>query len=233
MDERDDFDLLETHARTLFVHNERDRLLTTNEPNGRLAPRVYIARSAGGDIVRFRPDVPTALKAELSELAGYLPPYRHEPSSGEFNAVLEALEQSGRVEETFEGPALRFPADIETPAHDLLRVTPANVDILPERFDLTNEIVGRQPCFAIVADGEVRALSYTSRLSEQAAEVGANTDEEYRGRGYAASLVTAWAIETRRLGRTPLYSTWWANAASRALAKKLRLIPYAVDFHAR
>ena len=230
---RDDFALLEIQARTLFVSNDRDRLLTTNEPHGRPAPRVFIGRSAGGDVVRFRADVPTALKAEVAELAGFLPPYRHEPSSGEYNAILEALERYGRVEDTFEGPAFRFPEDIEAPAHDLLRITSANVDILPARFDLTDEIEGRQPCFAIVADGEVRALSYTSRLSEVAAEAGANTDEEYRRRGYAASLVAAWARETRALGRIPLYSTWWANTASRTLAARLRVIPYATDFWAR
>lgn len=230
MSANDDFELLQIQARTLFVHNDRDRIVVTNEPNGRAAPRVFIGRSAGGDVVRFRADVPTALKAELTELAGYLPPYRHEPSSGEYNAILEALERYRAVEASFEGPAFRFPEEIESHPGDLLRITPENVAILPERFDLTDEIEGRQPCFGIVADGEVRALSYTSRLGEGSAEAGANTDEGYRRRGYAAALVAAWATETRALGRTPLYSTWWANTASRALAAKLGLIPYATDF---
>jgi GNAT superfamily N-acetyltransferase len=222
---------MDLQARTLFVHNERDRLLVTNEPNGVRAPRVFVGRTAGGDVVRFRADVPTALKGELAGLAEHLPPFRFGPSSGEFNAIIEALARYSAVGTVFEGPAFRFPEELEMP-QGLLRITPENVGILPEHFDLTEEISARQPCFAGLVDGEVVALSYTSRLSERAAEVGANTDEAYRGRGLAAALVTAWAVETRAQGRIPLYSTWWENRESLALARKLGLLAYGVDFHA-
>jgi len=230
--ERAEFQLLTTQTETLFVHNTLDRLVMTNEPNGRTAPRVFIGRSAGGDVIRFRYDVPTSLKAELAELAGLLPPYRHGPSSGEFNPIIEALARYQPVETVFEGPAFRFPPEIDLPP-GVARITPLNVHLLPEHFDLRDEIVERQPCYAVVADGVPVSLAYTSRRSQWAAEVGTNTTEEHRGRGYAATAVTAWAAETRARGRIPLYSTWWENAASRALARKLRLIPYAVDFHAR
>jgi len=53
------------------------------------------------------------------------------------------------------------------------------------------------------------------------------TIERCRGRGHWALVVSAWRDAEEREGRIPLYSTAWDNAASRALAAKLGLIPCA------
>lgn len=63
-----------------------------------------------------------------------------------------------------------------------------------------------------------------------AAEAGIETVAPFRGRGYAPRVAIAWARQVRSLGLTPLYSTDWSNHASLAVARKLKLVPFAADF---
>ena len=71
------------------------------------------------------------------------------------------------------------------------------------------------------------SLGFSARLSERVAEAGVNTLEAYRGRGYAPTVVAAWAHAIRATGRIPLYSTSWDNHASRTVARKLGLVQMA------
>jgi len=87
-----------------------------------------------------------------------------------------------------------------------------------------------QPCVAIVADGRLASLCFSSRNTPIAAEAGVNTLEEFRGRGYAPAVVAAWGQAVRAEGRIPLYSTSWDNLASRSVARKLGLVLYGADF---
>ena len=82
---------------------------------------------------------------------------------------------------------------------------------------------------ALVEDGAAVSLGFSARLTTRVAEAGVNTVEAYRGRGYAPTVVTAWAHAIRATGRIPLYSTSWDNRASRAVARKLGLVQYAAD----
>ena len=88
-----------------------------------------------------------------------------------------------------------------------------------------------RPCVAVVRGGAAVALCHSSRRSGVAAEAGVETLSAFRGRGYGAAVVAAWARAVRRESLLPLYSTSWDNAASRALARRLGLVPYAEDWH--
>ena len=44
-------------------------------------------------------------------------------------------------------------------------------------------------------------------------------------------VVAGWARAVREAGVEPLYSTSWQNAASRAVARKLALVPFGSDVH--
>ena len=45
-----DLALMNLHIRALFLTDERDRLLTTNEPDPPPAPRLYLGRTTTGNL---------------------------------------------------------------------------------------------------------------------------------------------------------------------------------------
>ena len=107
-------------------------------------------------------------------------------------------------------------------------------------FDLSGlpDLPGRpdpQPetdCFAIVRGGRIVSACWTSRfLPGEAAEAGVETRSLERGQGHALRVVSAWASAMRQAGVEPLYSTQWGNAPSRAVARKLGLVPIGEDLH--
>jgi predicted GNAT family acetyltransferase len=85
--------------------------------------------------------------------------------------------------------------------------------------------------FALVVDGRAVAVCCTVRQTSEAHEAGVETVPAFRGCGYAAQVVTAWASAVRERGQVPLYSTSWQNEASRAVARKLGLIQFGNDLH--
>src|SRR5690606_39022022 len=111
----------------------------------------------------------------------------------------------------------------------------ANRDLLREMPDWGSGIESEArfeesgPCFVAVEDGIAVSICASVRLTDHAAEAGLETHERYRGRGHAANVVAAWARAIRDTDRIPLYSTSWANHASRAVARKLGLIAYGSD----
>ena len=121
--------------------------------------------------------------------------------------------------------------EIPAPEHEVVPVTTANDDLVRPVFPvLADDVHWRQPCLAIIADGRLASLCYSSRNTPVAAEAGVDTLEEFRGRGYAPAVVAAWARAVRAEGRIPLYSTSWDNLASRSVARKLGLVLYGADF---
>lgn len=71
-------------------------------------------------------------------------------------------------------------------------------------------------------DDEVVCTCHTPARNAQVAEAGVWTRDDWRGRGLASRMVTAWA--TMHAPETTLfYSTDKENAASQAVARKLAL----------
>ena len=123
----------------------------------------------------------------------------------------------------------------------LVAVVPGGEVLLERHFSAAlPELSLRQPCFALVENGHAVSLCCCARSSGAspaavgvgaAAEAWVETAPGQRGRGYAARTVAAWARSIRALGLEPLYSTSWENRASRAVARRLGLIPYGEDLH--
>ena len=232
-----DWDLMQIHVRALYRHDDRNRLLAVNEPGDPRSddpppPRLFLGRTRAGHLWQFRHDVAESLAAELESLLAT------EPVGADISrppGCLEALQatllQHGQITGTWSGPAWRFPDGIPAPDHEVIPVTMATVDLVRPAFpSLADDLPWCQPCVAIVADGRLASLCFSSRNTPIAAEAGVNTLEEFRGRGYAPAVVAAWGQAVRAEGRIPLYSTSWDNLASRSVARKLGLVLYGADF---
>jgi RimJ/RimL family protein N-acetyltransferase len=135
------------------------------------------------------------------------------------------------VEQTEAGPAYCFPQTLPAASGPVL-VTDENAEMLrPLLQAWIPDVRLCPPLFALQVDGQAVAVCASVRITSDAYEAGVETSPAYRGRGYAAQVVTAWAHAVRELGRVPLYSTSWQNTASRALARKLGLVHFGSDVH--
>jgi RimJ/RimL family protein N-acetyltransferase len=230
------WDLMPIHVSALYHHDERNRLLAVNEPghprpDDSAPPRLYIGRTREGLSWRFRHDLPEWLIAELEMMLAAEPvevdlsqPPRCLP------ALQATLARDAPLAGTWSGPAWHFPDEIPASEHEVVRVTTADDDLVRPVFPLlADDLPWCQPCLAIIADGRLASLCFSSRNTPIAAEAGVNTLEEFRGRGYAPAVVGAWGQAVRAEGRIPLYSTSWDNLASRSVAHKLGLVLYGAD----
>ncbi len=112
----------------------------------------------------------------------------------------------------------------------MTRITPTNLHLL-QRMVFDVQAVGRdldatEPWMTMIVNGAAVTTCYSVRLTDRAAEARVDTLEGHRGRGYATSVVAAWAVAVRQTGRIPLYGTSWDNHASQAVARKIGLIQY-------
>lgn len=226
----DDCALMGIRADTLFTYDARGRMLRSNELEGRPAPRVFLGRTATGQVLLFGEWLPDAAARRLESVIARF------PADGELRlppaalaAVREALDEHAPVTEEGGGPAYRFPEAITRPA-EVVQVTEANIDVVRETYPwLFRELADWWPCFAVVRDGAAVSVCFSSRIGVAAAEAGVETLPEFRGRGFAAAVTAAWGASVRAAGRTPLYSTAWANLASQAVARQVGLILFGAD----
>ena len=202
-----------------------------NEPDPEHdAPRFFLARTVEGNLWRTRHDLPDDLGAGLERLAVDEPVAvdpREPPRHAAAYAAL--LEQHAQLGDCYAGPAYSLPE--LAPQAGAVTITRANAALLQAHFPYTlSRLAALAPVVAVVADGVAVATCSSVRITAQVAEAGVHTVEGYRGRGYGAEVVRGWAAAIRATGRLPLYSTWWANAPSLAVAKKLGAIQYAAEF---
>lgn len=223
--------LMALHIDALFLLDADDRLLAINEPDPPPAPRLYLGRTHSTNTWRFHHDLSDEIVRDLD------PFLRAEPISTDLTQpprclpILQSiLSRHAPVAETATGPAWHFPERIPAPSNDVIAITLTNADLIRPIFPtLAADLPLRLPCMAILHDGRLASLCFSSRNTPLAAEAGLETLEPFRGRGYAASVAAAWARAVRAEGRTPLYSTAWDNLPSRAVARKLGLILYGAD----
>jgi len=225
-------DLMAIQAETLFRHDPAGRLTTVNEPGGGPAPRLFLGRTAEGNIWRLRDDLPDALAAELAGVLATEPPLGDpaEPPACH-DRLIAALAAAAPVERVWSGPAWYVP--VAVPGRGDIRTTLVDdpAVLRPGFPGWARDLEPARPCVAVVEGGAAVAVCCCARTSARASEAGVETLDGYRGRGYATAAVAAWAAEVRRAGRLPLYSTSWDNHASRAVARRLRLRLYGADLH--
>jgi RimJ/RimL family protein N-acetyltransferase len=130
------------------------------------------------------------------------------------------------------GLAYQF-TEYETPSkHLLTAVTENNAEILQGGFEkLTEELSAWQPFVALVEGNRAVSVCRSVRITSEAHEAGVETLPDFRGKGYAKDATAEWARLVRGAGAIPLYSTAWENKASQAVARKLRLKCYGIDFN--
>ncbi|MCP5058918.1 MAG: GNAT family N-acetyltransferase [bacterium] len=235
-----DLDWLDLQVRTLCLHDELGRLTLWNAVPGEdaTAPAFFFGRTRHGNLWRMRNDLPDELVRELARLASAERTTDDlETMPERLPAMREKLEAWAPVRRVWHGPAFRFPELRREDPEGQAWFSGDDLERLAQSFPrLADSWRGREPCVAATEQGQIVAACYAATAASPdheskggAVEAGVDTLPDRRRHGLAASLVLAWAREVRRRGGIPLYSTAWDNRASRALAGKLGLIPYASD----
>lgn len=153
---------------------------------------------------------------------------------GAARACHEILEERVGATAKRSGPYYVVPRGCSVPSDVRMEVSVGEVPAVvragnpgnwePEDWDdlLDNKLHGPW-AMAIVGDRVVSICHTPIAMNAEAAECGAWTDLEFRGRGYAAATVAAWAALLHPTGRELFYSTDAENLSSRRVAERLGL----------
>jgi hypothetical protein len=192
-----------------------------------------MGRTSQGNLWRFRFDVPIDLAHKLEQLC------RAEPVSAELEAqprtagaIRAALHAHAPIKAEERGPSFVIPENLPVPTQ-AVPITEANAHVLqagyPWRYPLPTDFdIG--PVAGTIVQGSAVSMCFCARLAAAGAEAGIDTLEPFRGKDYASQAAAAWAIEVRRRGLLPFYSTTWANDASRGVARKLGMLLFGENW---
>ena len=213
----------------MFVIDRRGRIGTSPEPNVPPAPLFALIRGASSCASAVRADVSENVAAEVERLVRQERPIKdlQDPHDAPLHADTYLALLGGQINS---GPAFTFTDRI---AHSTDVTLVDRLELLERYFRgwVADEIPWRAPIVAVMDGGYPVSVCFcATRASENAVEAGLETAAAFRGRGFAPRVTAAWASAIRASGRIPLYSTSWTNDASRAVARKLGLIQYAVDW---
>jgi ribosomal protein S18 acetylase RimI-like enzyme len=229
-----DLELMNIHLRTLFTHDTGSRLLFVNEPDGTRspAPRIFLGRTREGNVWGVHADLQKNLIEELNALCADEPPINIEFNEPPRHAerYVRLLEKHAPVKEVSSGPAYNF-LENAAPSKHLAVITERDAGKLRGGFEkLVAELPAWQPFVALTEDNRAVSVCRSARITPEAHEAGVETLPDFRGRGYAKDVVAEWARLVQSVGAIPLYSTSSENAASQAVARKLRMNCYGADF---
>ncbi|WP_258208638.1 GNAT family N-acetyltransferase [Paenibacillus radicibacter] len=219
-----DHELIQIQASTLYVMNKDNRIVRINEQTELQPPALFIGKTKNSSVIHFRDDIPQYLLDEIQTLpTDPLPIIDY----------CKIVEKHQKVKTIWAGPAYYFSTK-ETLEHldETILIDDSNKALLRPYFNhLTSELSLREPVVAYVVNGEAVSVCCSARRSKQAAEASLMTAEPFRGKGYAAKVVSSWVQLILKSGLIPLYSTSWDNIASQQVAKKLGFVQYGVDFN--
>jgi hypothetical protein len=226
----DEARLLEQHANVLFRMDDGQRLVGVNEPGDDPPPRMFLARGEITHGIWFGANVGEATIEACRAIARELPRWDgQQPAASLYDSMRAAIALEAPIFDETNGPAYRFGERVDIPTETGAQIIDAaSAQLLESNFPYTLSVLAlRSPVVGVVVDGSFVSACYCARKRPNACEAGVDTIEPYRGRGFAALVVSAWRDAVEREGCEPLYSTTWDNIASRAIAAKLRLIAYA------
>ena len=234
---RHDLGWLQLQLGALYVHDPAGRIVRFNEPPhpGDAAPFLFFGKTRLGNLWRLRAGLDDTLTRDLARLAAAEPVgERLEAVPERLHAMRSRIEAHHPVSTAFAGLAYHFVgADLQTTSE--ARRLSADEIVNAERVfpGLPQGLARRAPVVGVVADGAPVSVAFCATTPGDAREVGVETLVPQRGRGFAVNAVSRWAAEVVQRGVVPLYSTAFDNQASRAVARKLGLTPYASDWHFR
>jgi RimJ/RimL family protein N-acetyltransferase len=222
--------LMEMQAKALFTHDSDNFIRNINDLSGAPAPRFFYGRTPEGNVLRFRYDLPQEVIKKLTELVSTEPSCCDLPrSTVVFEEIKEVLQEHKEIQYIYEGPAYKLIGGINLSA-DVIKITKDKVALLENSFDyMSSELQFWVPCYAKLVDGKAVSICFSSRIAVESHEAGVETLPDFRGKGYAAEVVAAWAADIYKMNRIPTYSASWDNAASQAVARKLKCEFYGVD----
>ncbi|MYA69425.1 GNAT family N-acetyltransferase [Candidatus Poribacteria bacterium] len=231
---RSNMELMKIQLEVLFTQDENGCLQHINEPTGAAepAPRFFFGYTNEGSICRFRHDLPDNVVTQLKEIAATKPmPMNSQQISSVHGQFKEILQRHAPIEQVWVGPAYRFPEQIALPTN-VVRLSRTHAGLLKGDFaEMVSELNSLQPYLAVIEDSRAVSICRSVRSSSRSHEAGVDTLVGYRRRGYATSVVAAWARAVRVLNCIPLYSTSWDNVASQGVVQRLGLVQYGVDYH--
>lgn len=234
-----DLHWMEHQVRALYRHDAQGRLIPDARTTGTAAapPLLFLGRTRHGNLWRLRADLPAPLLRELARLLAAEP---IQPVTEEFPSrvatLRERIQAHTPLNAEWHGPAFRFPVLSSEFAGARLVEADRRGALLEAFPNHAEQLSGAGPVCAVSCDDRPVCIAFcATELSATvpAVEVGVETLPGWRGRGFAAQAVSAWAHQVRRVGAEPLYSTSWGNRSSRAVARRLGLICYGADLHFR
>jgi len=241
-----DLELLRIDTESMFVLAPAGRIECVNDPGHSVAPRVFFAGGAQGNLAYVRADVGDDVAATVFRLVEDESPW-HDPWAlpqciGRLLDIMSAgpphaVGAASRIPLTV-SPSLiwQLPNHLqyEHRARIVLGESPEGIELIArfEKFGMPRPMLDAG--FLSVADlwepwclafegNDVAASAITARRSERAAEVGVYTFPRFRARGYAAAVTAAWSSLTSLNRRALFYSTSRANRSSQRVTARLGL----------
>lgn len=225
----------------LYRFDDAGRIAARRAPQAGPPPRFHLGRTPLGAVWCFGAGEPDAVVSELARLAAREAPLPAVPARGEppeperAEPMRRALGRDARALSCWRGPAFCFPERLEVPAcpAELVELRPGEGRGLAPAFgDAPDERERCGPCVVAVWEGAIVARCQVAAGDARiAAEASLDTLPGHRRRGLGRAVTAAWARCVRERGGVPLYSTSWANRASRAVAASLGLVGYGEDLH--
>lgn len=223
-------ELMELQAKALFTYDNHNFMKNVNDLDGAPAPRFFFGCTPEGNVLRFRYDLPEVMISKLTNLVTVEPINNNlTRNTVILKKIKGILQEQEEIQKIFEGPAYKIPRGVTVP-DDVIKITKDNVHLLENSHNyMITELQFWEPCFAKLVNGKAVSICFSSRIADASCEAGVETLSDFRGKGYAAEVVAAWAADIYKTNRIPSYSTSWDNAASQSVAKKLKCDLYGTD----